>query len=88
MNAVTANTIFSDYLSSFGNILLVNIPKILLVLSALVGLSLILLYFFDSVGGGTTNGLGRSFGARIDHLTYRPFKGAHRGYWYRLNKKL
>lgn len=23
-------------------------------------------------------------GAKFDHLTYRPFKGAHRGYWYRL----
>ena len=24
------------------------------------------------------------FGSWFDQMTYRPFKGAHRGYWYRL----
>lgn len=23
-------------------------------------------------------------GSFLDHMTYRPYKGAHRGYWYRL----
>jgi len=27
---------------------------------------------------------GGRFGAWFDHMTYRPFRGAHRGYWYRL----
>lgn len=41
--------------------------------------------------GGRTNFLSRilyffspRFGSKFDMLTYRPFKGAHRGYWYRL----
>ena len=32
---------------------------------------------------GTTNWLGRKW-SWFDRMTYRPFRGAHRSYWYRL----
>lgn len=32
---------------------------------------------------GTTSRLGSKW-PWLDRMTYRPFRGAHRGYWYRL----
>lgn len=41
----------------------------------------ILRYFFTK--DGTTSKFGSKH-PKFDRLTYRPFKGAHRGYYYRL----
>jgi len=78
MNSILANTIFLSFTNNFGLIIGQNIPKILIILSALIGLFWGIKKFIHwCVGDGTTTWLG-SHWSWLDKKMYKPWKGYNR----------
>jgi len=78
MNAVIINLFLGNFAKDFGSIIALNIPKILLILTALIGLAWGIKKFVHwCVGDGTTTWLGGHW-AWLDHKMYKPWKGYNR----------
>ena len=78
MNSTYALQFLQNVANDFGKIIGTNIPKILLIFCALIGLMWGLKKFIHwVVGDGTTTWLG-SHWSWLDRHTYRPWKGYNR----------
>jgi len=78
MTSSIANLIFLNFSNNFGSMISQNLPKILLIFAALVGLYWGICKFIHwAVGDGTTTWLG-SHWSWYDRHTYRPWKGYNR----------
>jgi len=78
MNTNTANSFFLDFSNNFGSMIGQNIPKMVIIIAALIGLYWGICKFIKwCVGDGTTTWLG-SHWAWLDHKMYRPWKGYNR----------
>jgi len=78
MTPTLAIAIFYSFSNNFGTMIGQNIPKILIIFAALVGLYWGLSKILKGIGGpGTTSWLG-SHWSWYDRMTYKPWKGYNR----------
>lgn len=78
MSNLSVNFFLNEFYMDFGSIIGQNIPKILAIMMALIGLYFGICKFVQwVVGDGTTSWLG-SHWAWYDRHTYRPWKGYNR----------
>jgi len=79
MNTQSVNDIFqAPFLGTLNAVLVSNIPLILTIAGAMIGLGILVWYAFASVGeSGTSTRLGQRWTA-WDKMTYRPYKGYNR----------
>lgn len=88
-------TLLLNFMGAFSSVIVLPIVAFMGLISALIGLRWgVSRFIFWVIGDGTTSGFSRqlhkisgSAGAWYDHMTYRPFKGAPRGWQIRAGQR-
>jgi len=77
LSIASSTGIITAALQSIGGVILLVLAAVVTAVIALLGLGFALRHTTSLLGGS-------QFASWTDQMTARPFKGAHRGYWYRL----
>ena len=80
MDIFNASTSAAKFVTSIGHAVGTTMDNAYYVLGSALGLSLFFWFAYSLKGLFPRD----QVGSWIDHMTYHPFAGSHRGYWYRL----
>jgi len=77
----TSTHLITSAFADVGTILILVLVAPVSAIITLLGLGFALRHTHNLMGGS-------AFGAWADRMTYHPFAGSHRGYWYRMPESL